>query len=81
VNQVEVDVLKLKLLKGCTEGTLNIVFMRLPQLSGNKDFFALDSRSPHLLKGFTDDIFVAIDSGGVDVSVAMLEDSIPYNFL
>lgn len=74
VEQVQVDVVKLQLLEGKPQGAFDFFTVFLPQLGGDEEVFTLDAFFEAVLEGFTDGFFVAVDSGGVDVPVAVVED-------
>ena len=74
VEQVEVDVVKLELLEGESQGAFDIFAVFLPQLGGDEEILTLNAFLEAVLEGFTDGFFVAIDGGGVDMPVAVVED-------
>jgi hypothetical protein len=80
VDQVEVDVVKLQLLQTPAEGTLDIVALILPELGGDKNVLSLDTGLEGLLQSLADGLLVLIDAGGVDVTVAVVDNGLIHDF-
>ena len=76
MNEVEIYVVKLQLLKLLSKFTLNSAFLSItmPELSGDEEFFSLDASFEAFLERYSNLIFVLVDLSSVDVSVAMLKD-------
>ena len=76
VDQVEIYIIKLKFLETCSESFFHVVLIVVPQLSCDPKIFSFDACGETLLKSFTNCFLVSIQTCRVDVTVAILEDSI-----
>lgn len=75
MDEVEINVFKLKSLQASSEGSLNIKLLAVPYLGHDKNIFSLDSSSKAFLKSFTDGFFVSVERSSIDLSIAMFKDS------
>ena len=76
MDQVQVDVFKLELLQAPAECALDVLALILPEFGGDKDFLSLDTGLEGLLESLSDGLLILIDAGGVDVTVAMGDNSL-----
>ena len=72
VDQVHVQVVELQVGQRLAEGRDDVAFGMLvvPELAGDPKLFARDAAGNNLAQGDSDAVFVAIDAGAIEVTVA-----------
>jgi hypothetical protein len=74
MNKVQVNVLKLQLLEAAADCRLHIVLLLLMDFCGDPQLLTLDPLCQAFLDCPTNCFLILIETGGVNVSVAMLQD-------
>ena len=74
MNKVEVNVLELQLLEAAVDCRLHVVLLLLMNFRGDPQLLTLDPLCQAFLNCPTDGLFILIETGGVNVSVAVLQD-------
>ena len=76
VDQIEVHEVDLHCSKRLLDRTFDIRVIRVPQLGCNVEIFSLFTFSKDFCEHFSENLFVFVERGGVDVNVACLHDGV-----
>ena len=74
MDHINIYIFKLQLAERLPTSPLDIVVVRVPELSVDEKLFARHSSCNALLKGFTNFFLVLVDLSSIDVTISMLQD-------